>query len=220
MIAKDLISEHVHVLRTTDSVETAIDYLASQGFAVLPVLANKELYNYGRLEFLYSIEDQFVEIQEVLAKNPHAARAIANQHLYEIVPILAANELSVLAVEDEQGVFVGCIDQKQINKSITQSLTYRGIGAVLVLEMVEKDFSPATVARWVEENGAKVIGLMVSQQDFGRLKINLKVNTTYVRGIMATLNRQGYPVSQVFLSEDSNDTNDHAIDLALKFFDL
>jgi hypothetical protein len=61
---------------------------------------------------------------------------------------------------------------------------------------------------------------MVSQLEFGRLKVNIKVNTTYVRGIMATLERQGYRVLQVFLSEDSNDNNDHEIDLALRFFDL
>ena len=61
---------------------------------------------------------------------------------------------------------------------------------------------------------------MVSQLEFGRLKVNIKVNTTYVRGIIATLERQGYRVLQVFLSEDSNDNNDHEIDLALRFFDL
>jgi predicted transcriptional regulator len=220
MIAKELISENIHVLRTTDSVDTAIDYLATQGLMVLPILSQKELYNYGRLDFLYAIEDKSQELQQCVAANPHAPRALEQQHLYELVPLLASNELSVLAVEDRSGGFVGCIDQKQINKAITQSLTYRGIGAVLVLEMEERDFSPATIARWVEENGAKVLGLMLSQQDYGRLKVNLKVNTTFVRSLVATLNRQGFPVTQVYLSEDNNDDNDQEIDLALRFFDL
>ncbi len=44
MIAKELISEQVHALRTTDSVETAIDYLATQGFSELPILENKSIY--------------------------------------------------------------------------------------------------------------------------------------------------------------------------------
>jgi len=56
--------------------------------------------------------------------------------------------------------------------------------------------------------------------EFGRLKVNIKVNTTYVRSIIATLERQGYRILQVYLSEDSNDKNDHEIDLALRFFDL
>jgi hypothetical protein len=220
MIAKELISEQLHVLRITDSVETAIDYLATQGFAELPILENKALYNYCRLESLYAIKDKAQELQAVVPSNPHAPRAQEEHHLYELVPMLASNELSVLAVEDTQGNYIGCIEQKQINKLITQSLTYRGIGAVVVLEVDEKDYSPATIARWVEENGAKILGMMVSHIDYGRLKVNLKLNTTYVRSIVATLDRQGYRVSQIYLSEDSNENNDHEIDLALRFFDL
>lgn len=220
MIAKELISEHLHVLRITDSVETAIDYLASQGFSELPILENKSLYNYCRIASLYLVEDKSQELQKVVPPNPHAPRAQEDQHLYELVPMLAANELSILAVEDKESHFIGCIEQKQVNKLITQSLTYRGIGAVIVLELEEKDYSPATIARWVEENGAKVLGMMVSHIEFGRLNVNLKLNTTYVRAIVATLDRQGYRVSQVYLSEDSNESNDHEIDLALRFFDL
>lgn len=220
MIAKELISEQVHALRTTDSAETAIDYLATQGFSELPILENKSIYNYCRLQTLYSVEDRSQMLSDVVAANPHAPKAFEDQHLYELVPMLAANELSVLGVVDVEGVYIGAIDQKQINKLITQSLTYRGMGAVLVLELDEIDYTPATIARWIEENGAKILGLMVTQLEMGRLKVNIKVNTTYVRTVTATLERQGYRVSQIYLSEDSNDKNDHEIDLALRFFDL
>ena len=220
MIAKELISEQVHALRTTDSVETAIDYLATQGFSELPVLENKSIYNYCRLQNLYAMDDKTQMLLDVVSPNLHAPKAFEDQHLYELVPMLAANELSVLGVVDSESAYIGAIDQKQINKLITQSLTYRGMGAVMVLEVEEKDYTPATIARWIEENGAKVLGLMVSQLEFGRLKVNIKVNTTYVRTITATLERQGYRILQVYLSEDSNDKNDHEIDLALRCFDL
>ncbi len=220
MIAKGLISEQLHVLRVTDSVDTAIDYLATQGFSELPILENKAIYNYCRLQTLYALEDKSKTLLEVIPHNPHAPKALEDQHLYELVPMLASNELSVLGVVDANGAYIGAVDQKQINMLITQSLTYRGLGAVLVMEIDEKDYTPATIARWVEENGAKVLGLMVSQLEFGKLKVNIKLNTTYVRAIIATLDRQGYRISQVYLSEDSNENKDHEVDLALRFFDL
>jgi len=194
--------------------------LATQGFSELPVLENKSIYNYCRLQNLYAMDDKTQMLLDVVSPNLHAPKAFEDQHLYELVPMLAANELSVLGVVDSESAYIGAIDQKQINKLITQSLTYRGMGAVMVLEVEEKDYTPATIARWIEENGAKVLGLMVSQLEFGRLKVNIKVNTTYVRTITATLERQGYRILQVYLSEDSNDKNDHEIDLALRFFDL
>jgi len=152
--------------------------------------------------------------------NPFAPKVNENQHIYEIVPILAANELGILTVVDEEDNFAGVVDQKQINKLITESLTYRGIGAVIVLRLSDKDFAPSILARWTEENGAKIIGMMVNVTNDGELLVNLKLNTTMVKNIVATFQRQNYRIEQVYLAEDFNKTDDRAIDLALKFFDL
>lgn len=121
---------------------------------------------------------------------------------------------------DEEDNFVGVVDQKQINKLITESLTYRGIGAVIVLRLSDKDFAPSILARWTEENGAKIIGMMVNVTSDGELLVNLKLNTTMVKNIVATFQRQNYRIEQVYLAEDFNKTDDRAIDLALRFFDL
>lgn len=220
MIAEQLISEQYHVLRTTDSVEGSIDYMCSLGVSELPILEKKQVYNYARLAQLHAVEDKSQSLIDVVAMNPHAPVALANQHLYEIVPVLAANELGVLAVVNNEGQFIGLIDQKRINRNITESMTYRGIGAVVVLNVDDRDFSPAIICRWVEENGAKVLGMMVSQSEFGKLKLNLKLNTTLVKGIISTFRRQGYEVENVYLAEDHSDDGFREFDLALKFFDL
>ena len=220
MIARELISERLNPLRYSDSVETAISYLVSEGVTELPIIENKKVINYGRLEFLSAIEDKNQPLSEAVAQNPHTAVASVNQHLFEMIPILAANQLSIIAVVDENGVYKGLIEQKEVNKLIAQSLTYRGIGAVIVIESDERDFSPSTISRWIEENGAKVVGLMVTQTESRRLRVNLKLNTTIAKPIVQTLNRQGYRVEQVYLSEDNDERDGAEIDLALKFFDL
>ena len=220
MIARELISERLNPLRYGDSVETAIAYLVSEGVSELPIIENKKVVNYGRLELLSSIEDKNQPLSEAVAQNPHTAVASENQHLFEMIPILAANQLSIIAVIDENGIYKGLIEQKEVNKLIAQSLTYRGIGAVIVIESDERDFSPATISRWIEENGAKVVGLMVTQTESRRLRVNLKLNTTFAKHIVQTLNRQGYRVEQVYLSQDNDERDGAEIDLALKFFDL
>jgi hypothetical protein len=62
--------------------------------------------------------------------------------------------------------------------------------------------------------------MMVSVTNEGELLVNLKLNTTIVKNIVATFQRQNYRIEQVYLAEDFNKTDDRAIDLALKFFDL
>jgi|1048.fasta_scaffold11945_4 predicted transcriptional regulator len=220
MTAKELLNESINVLRHTDTVEAAVGYLNGQGLTELPVVKNKFLYNYARIENLNQVDDHSLRLDQVIAENVHAPAVFHNQHLYEIVPIMAVSELSVIAVLGENKEFEGTIDQRRINKLITESMTYRGLGAVVVLDLEDRDFSPASICRWVEENGAKVIGMMVKSEEMGRLKVNLKLNTTVSRNIVSTFQRQGYKVENVYLSEDQNGQEDREIDMVLKFFDL
>jgi hypothetical protein len=125
-----------------------------------------------------------------------------------------------LAVLNATGEFVGMIDEKTIHKRISNSLTYKGIGAVLILLTEGKDFAPSHLARLVEENGAKILGMMVEQNENGELQVNLKLNTTRVAGIIASLNRFGFRVKDAFMSEDYNKDNNREYEAVLKFFDF
>lgn len=121
MIASQLINEHLSPLRTTDSVEAALAFMISQGVTELPLIEQKQLYNYVRLQQLSGLPKE-QSLGDAIAKNPFTPSAQSNNHLYELVPMLAANELSLLAVTDAEGMFQGIIEQKSINKLISESL--------------------------------------------------------------------------------------------------
>jgi len=206
-------------LRTTDSVEAALAFMISQGVTELPLIEQKQLYNYVRLQQLSGLPKE-QSLGDAIAKNPFTPSAQSNNHLYELVPMLAANELSLLAVTDAEGMFQGIIEQKSINKLISESFTYRGMGAILVLRMDDRDFAPSLLARWIEENGAKMLGMMINHAEQGQLRIHVKLNTTVVRGIMATLERQHVKVEHVFMAEDHDENDSKAFDVVFKFFDI
>jgi len=219
MIASQLINEHLSPLRTTDSVEAALAFMISQGVTELPLIEQKQLYNYVRLQQLSGFAKE-QSLGDAIARNHFSPSAQPNSHLYELVPMLAANELSLLAVTDTEGNYQGIIEQKSINKHISDSFTYRGMGAILVLVMDDRDFAPSQLARWIEENGAKMLGMMINHADQGKLRIHVKLNTTVVRGIMATLERQNVRVEHVFMAEDHNENDTKAFDVVFKFFDI
>ncbi len=194
-------------------------FMISQGVTELPLIEQKQLYNYVRLQQLSGLPKE-QSLGDAIAKNPFTPSAQSNNHLYELVPMLAANELSLLAVTDAEGMFQGIIEQKSINKLISESFTYRGMGAILVLRMDDRDFAPSLLARWIEENGAKMLGMMINHAEQGQLRIHVKLNTTVVRGIMATLERQHVKVEHVFMAEDHDENDSKAFDLVFKFFDI
>jgi hypothetical protein len=200
-------------------VEAALAFMISQGVTELPLIEQKQLYNYVRLQQLSGLPKE-QSLGDAIAKNPFTPSAQSNNHLYELVPMLAANELSLLAVTDAEGMFQGIIEQKSINKLISESFTYRGMGAILVLRMDDRDFAPSLLARWIEENGAKMLGMMINHAEQGQLRIHVKLNTTVVRGIMATLERQHVKVEHVFMAEDHDENDSKAFDVVFKFFDI
>ncbi len=219
MIASQFIIEHLCPLRTTDSVEAALLFMIEQGVTELPIVEQKQLYNYARLSQLGTLP-KTQKLYESIPKNPFPPAAKTNNHVYEILPMLAANDLSLLAVIDEKGQFLGIIEQKSINKHIAESFTYRGMGAILVLLMHDRDFAPSTLARWIEENGAKILGIMINHTSDGQLRINIKLNSIQVKAILATLHRQKIVVEHVFLAEDHDENDKKAFDIAFKFFDI
>jgi len=215
----DLLNEALVALRKTDTVSAARSFMAEQGVTELPVLDKLDLYNYARTVLLTDVPGD-TKLEEIIPYNPHAPRVSMDAHLYEIVPVFAANDLQVLAVFNQKNEFTGIVDQKSIHKNISQSLTYKGIGAVVVLEVKPNDFAPSHIARMVEENGAKVLGMMVDNTEENSLRINLKLNTTRVKNIVATFNRFGMKVTGCFMAEDFDNGSEREFESVLRFFDI
>ncbi len=94
------------------------------------------------------------------------------------------------------------------------------MGAILVLKMSDRDYAPSQIARWVEENDAKILGLLISPADQGMLNVNIKLNTSRVKNILATLSRQNINVDQVLMADDYDENDTKAFDVVLKFLDL
>lgn len=219
MIASQLINEQLSPLRISDSVDAALSFMINQGVTELPLIDQKQLWNYVRLQQLATLPKD-KKLGETIPKHPFPPSANSYQHLYELIPLLAANELSIIAVTDQDQNLVGMIEQKSINKFIAESFTYRGMGAILVLTMSDRDYAPSQIAHWVEENGAKILGLMINHADQGMLRINIKLNTTSVKNILATLARQDIEVEHVFMSDDYDENDTKAFDVVFKFLDL
>jgi len=107
-----------------------------------------------------------------------------------------------------------------MDASLLFMINQDGMGAILVLKMTDRDYAPSQIARWVEENDAKILGLLISPADQGMLRINIKLNTTRVKNILATFARQDVDVEQVLMADDYDENDTKAFDVAFKFLDL
>ena len=95
-----------------------------------------------------------------------------------------------------------------------------GMGAILVLKMSDRDYAPSQISRWIEENDAKILGLLISPADQGMLNVNIKLNTSRVKNILATLARQDVAVEHVLMADDYDENDTKAFDVVFKFLDI
>ncbi len=107
-----------------------------------------------------------------------------------------------------------------MDASLLFMINQGGMGAILVLKMSDRDYAPSQISRWIEENDAKILGLLISPADQGMLNVNIKLNTSRVKNILATLSRQNVNVEHVLMADDYDENDTKAFDVAFKFLDL
>jgi predicted RNA-binding protein YlqC (UPF0109 family) len=72
-------------------------------------------------------------------------------------------------------------------------------GAVIVLEVAERDLAISEIARLVEGNGTKIIACTTSQaSDSSNVVVTLKLHSEDVQPVIATFQRHAYTI-QTFL---------------------
>ena len=218
MQAAQLISSQLIPLRKSDSVATALELMHAQGVSNLAVTDGKQLLGYAYAGTLDGLPGK-KSLEQALEFPVFPVSLRINQHLYELVPVFGAARLGVLAVCDEEGSYAGMIDLRDLNEVISKTLTYKGIGSILELQLEPRDFAPSELMRMVEEHNARVVGMVVNETEDGTLQVSLKLNTTILRNILATFERHGYRVNHTYLREDQADGDD-AYRSLLKFLDV
>jgi hypothetical protein len=107
-----------------------------------------------------------------------------------------------------------------MDASLSFMINQGGMGAILVLKMTDRDYAPSQISRWIEENDAKILGLLIGYADQGMINVNIKLNTSSVKNILATLSRQNINVERVFMADDYDENDTKAYDVVFKFLDL
>jgi hypothetical protein len=91
-------------------------------------------------------------------------------------------------------------------------------GGIMVLEMLEKDYSLAQISRIIEAEDAKIIALFVNRSfDNTQLNVTIKLNVSELTRITASLQRMNYQVIMSFFDKTQLDDTKDRYDLLMRF---
>lgn len=95
-------------------------------------------------------------------------------------------------------------------------------GGIIVLELIERDYSLSQIAQIVESNNVKVLSMYISSPpESTKLEVTLKVNTGDLVSVIRTFERYNYELKTWVTNNDSMDNfYSERFDLLMKYLNI
>ena len=202
MLAKELISEVVPALKTSDTGLQALSWMDIFRISHLPIVNNKEFLGLISDKDIYNLNmaEEPIGNHKLSLFSPYV---MLDQHIYEVIEIVSRLELSVVPVLDRDKNYLGLITLNDLLQRFASLSALKHPGGIIELELNTNDYTLTQIAQIVESNDAKILSMYLSSpEDSTRMTITLKVNTTDITSIIQTFNRYNYTVKASYMESD------------------
>jgi acetoin utilization protein AcuB len=221
MVAKDLISEVIPSLKTSDLGQTALNWMEIFRISHLPIVNNQDFLGLISDADIYDMNQANEPIGNhyLALSKPYV---LEKQHIFEVIGVASRLKLSVVPVLDEKNRYIGVITTNDLIRHIAGISSMDQYGGIMVLDLVERDYSLTQIAQIVESNNIKILSMYItSPPDSTRLEVTLKVNTSDLTSVIRTFERYNYEVKTWVTNNDSMESlYSERFDLLMKYLNI
>ena len=221
MLAKELISEVVSELRTSDTGQTALNWMEVFRISHLPIVNNLEFLGLISDTDIYDLNDpeQPIGNHNLSLIKPFVR---LDQHIFDVISLAARLKLSVVPVLDDHNHYKGVIMVTDLIAELAKMSSLNEPGGLIVLDILQNDYSLSQIAQIIESNDAKVLNLYISSPpDSTRMEVTIKLNTNNLMPIIRTFERFEYEVTAWHGDEDDmNSFYSDRFDSFMRYLDI
>lgn len=206
MVAKDLISEVIPSLKTSDLGQTALNWMEIFRVSHLPIVNNQDFLGLISDSDIYDMNhpEEPIGNHALTLFKPYVD---SEQHIFEVIGLASRLKLSVVPVLDKNNHFKGVITTSDLIRHIAGLSSMEQPGGIIVIELIERDYSLSQIAQIVESNNVKVLSMYItSPPESTKLEVTLKVNTSDLVSVIRTFERYNYSVKTWVTDNDSMDS--------------
>lgn len=205
MFASELISNVIPPLKTSDTVQKALDRMTEFKLYHLPIV--------NETQFLGLIsEDELIEVRDHDAAIGSLSLTILNSfvfedaHIYDVVRLFNQLQLSLVTVLDANKNYLGVVSINNLLEFTAETYAVKEPGGIIVLSISNRNNSLAHMAQIVEADNAQILSSYVSSfPESTKLEVTLKINKTELSSILASFERYNYEVRAVFNQTQNDD---------------
>jgi CBS domain-containing protein len=205
MVAKDLISEVIPSLKTSDSGQIALNWMEIFRVSHLPIVNNQDFLGLISDTDIYDMNqpEEPIGNHALTLFKPYVK---GEQHIFEVIGLASRLKLSIVPVLDNNNHFMGVITTSDLIRHLAGISSMDQPGGIIVLELIERDYSLSQIAQIVESNNIKVLSMYItSPADSTKLEVTLKLNTADLISVIRTFERYNYEVKTWVSNSDSMD---------------
>ena len=220
MTAKTLIAHDIPALNPDHTGRDAFHLLSDYHVKHLPVVKD------GKLAGILSEEDVFNHklsdpIGEYDLSGLRRAAVLENEHIFEVIRLMGDQRLTVIPVIDPEGNYQGLVTQNDLLRYFAHNASFTEQGAVLVLNMLRRDYSLSAISRIIEAENVKILSAFVtSSPDPEYVELTLKLDRNDLSRAIASLERHEYEVKETFGELERSDFIRERYDALMHYLDL
>jgi acetoin utilization protein AcuB len=220
MTAKTLIAHDIPALSLQQTGRDAFHLLSDYHVKHLPVVHEDKLVGILSEEdvFNHKLYDPISAYDFSLLSR---AAVLENEHVFVVMRLMGDLRLTVIPVVDAEGNYRGLVSQNDLLRYFAQTASFTEHGAVLVLQMPRRDYSLSTIAHIVEDENVKVLSAFVtSGADPEYVELTLKLDSTDLARVIASLERHEYDVKETFGELERSDFMRERYDSLMHYLNL
>lgn len=220
MLAKELISDAIMPLRTSDSGLIALNWMEEFRVSHLPIVNDNDFLGMISENDIYEMNSYEEPLGNHLLSlsKPYV---LENQHVYEVIRQVYEQKLSLIPVVNDKQKYLGSITLQCLVNYFARLAAVDSPGGIIVLEMGVHDYSLSEIARIVESNDASILSLYImTLPDSTRMEVTIKINRIDIGQVIQTFVRFNYSIKASFYEDELNESLKDRYDSLMKFLDI
>ena len=145
MLAKELISNSITTLRTSDSGKHALELMDEMKVSHLPIVNDQAFLGLISEDDIMSLNhaDEPIGNHQLSLIKPFV---FEDQHVYDIIKIFADLKLSLLPVLDSSNNYIGVITLLDVVQNLNNLTAVQNPGGIIILELNSNDYSLSEIS--------------------------------------------------------------------------
>ena len=220
MLAKELISNAIMPLKTSDSGLIALNWMEEFRVSHLPIVNDNDFLGLVSESDIFEM-NSFEEPLGNHILSLHKPYVLENQHVYDVIRQVYEQKLTLIPVVSEKHKYLGSITIQCLVDYFARLAAVDSPGGIIVLEMGVRDYSLSEIARIVESNDASVLSMYIkTMPDSTRMEVTLKINRMDIGPVIQTFIRYDYLIKASFYEEELNESLKERYDSLMKYLDI